>query len=343
MATIDTNVPVDLDVESMRAGEPDADALRVLFTELEFTSLLKELLPVTEVSDTHYSGAKSAGDVERVVSAAGAHGLFSVAIEQQEFIALVEEEKEEEEPPEGQLSFMGGAMTAPPLPEPAARRLAISAVAGSATIVKLDSGDAAEKLRAILADGSVPKAVHDYKGAIHALAPLGITIEGVQHDPALYSYLLNPTYSSQSLAEVALRRFNLKLGGGVAESADLTGRLASALRTEVEQAGLTNLYEEMDLPLVGVLARMEQAGVKIDIGALSQMSSELEREITSKEREVHEAAGMAFNVGSPKQLGDVLFNRMNLPKPVKYGKGRTISTAVDVLEAWCLITGSSPN
>src|SRR6202047_1014860 len=77
---------------------------------------------------------------------------------------------------------------------------------------------------------------------------------------------------------------------------------------------------------------MEQAGVKIDTGALSQMSSELERAIASQAKEIYEVAGMEFNVGSPKQLGDVLFNRRNLPKPVKYGKGRTISTAVDVLE-----------
>ena len=96
--------------------------------------------------------------------------------------------------------------------------------------------------------------------------------------------------------------------------------------------GCVKLYEEMDLPLVPVLARMEQAGVKIDTAALSQMSTELEREIAVKAKEIYEAAGMEFNVGSPKQLGDVLFNRMNLPKPVKYGKGRTISTAVDVLE-----------
>ena len=101
---------------------------------------------------------------------------------------------------------------------------------------------------------------------------------------------------------------------------------------KLNQAGLIKLYEEMDLPLVPVLARMEQAGVKIDTSALSQMSSELEREIAVKAKEVYEAAGTEFNVGSPKQLGDVLFNRMNLPKPVKYGKGRTISTAVDVLE-----------
>ena len=148
----------------------------------------------------------------------------------------------------------------------------------------------------------------------------------------LYSYLLDPTYSSHELAEVALRRFNLKLAGDLAESADIAGRLTASLRNEVEQAGLSKIYEEIDLPLVSVLTRMEQAGVKIDTAALAKMSVELEREIEAKEKEVHAVAGMEFNVGSPKQLGDVLFNRMNLPKPVKYGKGRMISTAVDVLE-----------
>jgi DNA polymerase-1 len=100
----------------------------------------------------------------------------------------------------------------------------------------------------------------------------------------------------------------------------------------VERDGLLKLYEEVDLPLVPVLARMEISGVKIDTAALSKMSGELEHEIGIKAKEIYEAAGIEFNVGSPKQLGDVLFNRMNLPKPVKYGKGRTISTAVDVLE-----------
>jgi DNA polymerase-1 len=183
-----------------------------------------------------------------------------------------------------------------------------------------------------LTNSTTPKSIHDYKSAIHALAPLGIELQGVRHDPMLYSYLLDPTYSSHRMPEVALRRFNLKLSGDLAESADITGRLASVLRAEVEQANLANLYEEMDLPLVPVLARMEQAGVKIDTAALSQMSSELERESAVKAKEIYEIAGSEFNISSPRQLGDVLFNRLNLPKPVKYGKGRTISTAVDVLE-----------
>ncbi len=276
-----------LNVDAMRAGEPDVDALRALFTELEFTSLLKELLPVVEVGETHYTEAKSASDVESVVSALAAGGALAVAVEQQERAAVVtEEEEKEEQPEEAQMSFMessmGGAMGdaigAPGADAPVCC-VAISASAGTAMTVNLDSSDAARKLRSILSDADVPKAVHDYKAAIHALDPLGISLAGVRHDPMLYSYLLDPTYSSHRLAEVALRRFNLKLAGQLAESADITGRLAGALRNEVEQAGLARLYEEMDLPLVPVLARMEQAGVKIDTAALSQMSSELEREI----------------------------------------------------------------
>ena len=81
-----------------------------------------------------------------------------------------------------------------------------------------------------------------------------------------------------------------------------------------------------------VLARMERAGVKIDRATLAEMSSRSELEIEKKAKEIYERSGWEFNISSPKQLGDVLFNKLNLPKPVKYGKGRTISTAVDVLE-----------
>jgi DNA polymerase-1 len=104
----------------------------------------------------------------------------------------------------------------------------------------------------------------------------------------------------------------------------------------VQSAGLLPVYEQIDLPLLPVLARMEQAGVKIDCGALAEMSTRLERDCRAKEKEIWELAGLEFNINSPKQLGDVLFNKLNLPKPVKYGKGKTVSTAVDVLEGLAL-------
>jgi DNA polymerase I len=92
------------------------------------------------------------------------------------------------------------------------------------------------------------------------------------------------------------------------------------------------VYEEIDAPLVPVLARMEDAGVKVDLEALGEMSLKLEREAAAKARDIYECCGVEFNINSPKQLGDVLFNKLALPIPVKYGKGKKISTAVDVLE-----------
>jgi DNA polymerase-1 len=330
MATIDTNVPVELDIEAMRAGEPDVELLRQLFTELEFTSLLKELLPVVQVTEAHYNETHSAVEVEKILNAVSEENPLAIAIETEQSEPVADEEIVEDQPQEAMLPLTAGSPE--PQPVPAAQRIAISSAAGFATTIKLDSASAAAKLRSTLTN-STPKSIHDYKAAIHALDSQDINLQAVEHDPMLYSYLLDPTYSSHRLADVALRRFNLKLNGDLAEAADITGRLASTFRDEVKQAGLTKLYEEVDLPLVPVLARMEQAGVKIDTDALSKMSSELEREIDLKAKEICKIADCEFNIGSPKQLGDVLFNKLNLPKPVKYGKGRTISTAVDVLEA----------
>jgi DNA polymerase I len=335
MATIDTNVPVEFNVEAMRAGEPDLTLLRQLFTELEFTSLLKELLPEVQIAETHYGEAQTAADVEAILDSVAEHGSLAIAVElgQTEAPPVTEEEIIAEDPQEAMLPLSDASSEAPSAAtETVSRRIAVSAAGGSAAIVKLDSGDGATKLRSILTSTTLSKAIHDYKSATHALDSLGINLQGVRHDSMLYSYLLDPTYSSHRLADVALRRFNLKLSGDLAESADVTGRLTAVFREEVRQAGLTKLYEEIDLPLVPVLARMEQAGVKIDTNALAQMSTELEREIAIKEKAIHQIAGTPFNVGSPRQLGDVLFNKLNLAKPVKYGKGRVISTAVDVLE-----------
>jgi DNA polymerase-1 len=326
LVTIDCDVPIELNVDAMRVGEPDIETLRSLFTELEFTSLLKELLPVVEVSETHYTEAKSASDVEAVLKAIPSGGAMAVAVEAESNLAD-EEETEEDESETGML-----ALTSEPPPVERPRDIAISSTHGAAVTVSADAEEATSKLKSALSDENLPKAIHDYKAATHVLERQGIKLAGVEHDPMLYSYLLDPTYSSHRLADVALRRFNLKLSGTLPEAADITGRLANTLRREVADTSLLKLYQEIDLPLVPVLARMEHAGVKIDRAALAEMSSRLELEIDGKAREIYQRAGIEFNISSPKQLGDVLFNKLNLPKPVKYGKGKTISTAVDVLE-----------
>jgi DNA polymerase-1 len=328
LVTINCHVDIDLNVEKMHAGEPDVEALRSLFTELEFTSLLKELLPVVEAAPGNYREAGSVADVEAVLRALKNGVPLAVAVNAAESRDIEEGAEEEEE---GVLPLRVDTVvpdTSIRATEDAAQ-IAISAEAGSAMTIAAGS-DAATALRPALANANIPKAIHDWKTAAHTLKE--IEVAGIQHDTRLYSYLLDPTYSSHGLPEVTLRRFNVKLAGLLAEAADMTGRLAVALGKEVEQEGLRKLYEEIDLPLVPVLTRMEQAGVAIDRGALGKMSKRLEQEIEAKAQEIYECCGSEFNINSPKQLGDVLFNKLNLPKPVKYGKGKTISTAVDVLE-----------
>jgi DNA polymerase-1 len=326
LVTIDCDVPIELNVDAMKVGEPDVETLRAFFTELEFTSLLKELLPIVEVSEAHYTEAKSSADVGALLHSVPSGGALAVAVEA-ESNAPDEEETEDDGSETGML-----ALTSEPQATERPRDIAISSTQGEAVTVSASAEEATLTLKSALANENLPKAIHDYKAATHAMERQGITLHGVRHDPMLYSYLLDPTYSSHRLADVALRRFNLKLSGTLPEAADITGRLATALRREVEEASLHKLYEEVDLPLVRVLARMEHAGVKIDRAALAEMSSRLEREIDTKAKEIYQQAGSEFNISSPKQLGDVLFNKLNLPKPVKYGKGKTISTAVDVLE-----------
>jgi len=328
MATIDTNVPVELNVSAMQMGEPDVEALRQLFAELEFTSLLKDLPAAVEVIEAHYDEARSAAVVEAILSTLASGAALSIAIESAASSAADEEKEELEEESQESMLPLGEPL---PIAPPTARNLAISAGPGTAATVALGS-DAGKRLVSALADPDVPKSIHDYKAAIHAMDDAGIELNGIVHDSRLYSYLLNPTYSSHGLPDAALRRFNLKLSGNLAESADITGRLTTALRQEVEEGKLDKLYHDIDLPLVPVLARMEQAGVKIDTAALATMSASLEQEVAAKAREIWNLCGLEFNINSPRQLGDVLFNKLNLPKPVKYGKGKTISTAVDVLE-----------
>ena len=333
LVTIDQGVKIDLDVDKMVAGDPDADALRALFSELEFTTLLKELAPAIEARETDYRELKSPAELKNLIEiAARATRPLAIALSFSPAAAADEtaEEDREAEVQEPGLLFAVAAKAE----EPAAQTLpmALSVESGKAFTSALDDGKLGAELTRVLGDVATPKAIHHYKAALHELEPRGVELAGVRDEPMLYSYLINPTYANHSLAEIAVRSFNLSLFGGLGEAADVTGRLAAGLRKEVEDDGLMSVYETIDLPLVPVLARMEQAGVKIDTAALAKLSAELEKQCAVKAREIHEKAGQEFNINSPKQLGDVLFNKLNLPKPVKYGRGKTISTAVDVLE-----------
>ena len=324
LVTIDTNVPVHLNLETMRAQEPDYEACRVLFSELEFTTLLKDFVRTTDASTVEYGELRSEQELQMLLKNAKKSGI-ALSICAPAAPAGGAEPSNEEEPELPLLNIKQQGCD--PI------EIGISVEENSGVSTRLIENALSKSIGKMLADASIPKAMHDSKSALRILARREATLAGVRDDVMLFSYLLNPTYSNHTLAEVALRRFNLQLAGTTPEAADVTLRLARALRQEVEaEDGLVNVYDTIDLPLMPVLARMEAAGVKIDTTALGRMSVELEKQCDARSKQIHAIAGTEFNVNSPRQLGDVLFNKLGLPKPVKYGKGKTISTAVDVLE-----------
>jgi DNA polymerase-1 len=241
-------------------------------------------------------------------------------------------------------------------PADPACRLGLAIDGNSAMEVSLE----APGIRAALEDPTLPKLVHDLKAVLRALAPHNVTLRGVSTDIMLQSYLVNPTHASHTLPDIAARSTNRALEHQptkanpadpkrLPEAAAAIVRLATVFATQiaesdataaaptlssgpVQSAPLQHIYQTMDLPLVPVLLRMEQAGVRIDPTILSSMSTRLAVEMDTLADRIYSDSGNRFNINSPKQLGDVLFNKMLLPKPQKYGKGKVISTAQDVLE-----------
>ena len=338
LVTIDKYVPIELDLNAMQAQAPDVEACRALFNELEFTTLLKTVLPAEELPNTTYGELTTAAELKELLSVVdSADGALAVALD----VATSVPAPETEEAGDAErLPITGDLFAASPPPPAAEIHIGLAAKEGTAVTAKIGgtvgtknvASDLRSSMLAMLADGKQAKAVHDLKSAMHRLRGIGADIAGVQHDTMLYSYLADPTFSSHALKEVAVRRLNLQLSGSPAQAADVTLRLARTLRKEVEEQQLLPVYEQIDLPMVPVLARMEEAGVKIDLATLELMSGRLAIECARKASAIHQSAGVEFNINSPKQLGDVLFNKLALPKPVKYGKGKTVSTAVDVLE-----------
>ena len=194
-----------------------------------------------------------------------------------------------------------------------------------------------------LASGEYPKALHDAKGPIHALAAHGYVLDDLTSDTALAAYLALPGQRTFDLADLALRYLgkelrddggdNLQLtldGSGEEESAvalvlraRATMDLAAALDTDLEKRGATRLLDEIELPLVGVLARMERTGIAADAEHFAEMSATLYGEVKAAEQAAYAVVGHEFNLGSPKQLQEVLFTELGLPKTKKIKTGYT--------------------
>ena len=332
LATIPTDAPVALDLDAMKVGEPDSAALRELYSELGFTSLLRELAPLADAQQTEYVPIGPPPAFKKFLDA------IPLKQETAAWLALEAQDSDEE--------GFGTRVLA----------VEVSTKAGQARIA---ANDAENKTLAAmqdwLADSKHAKVVHDPKlfqllaaraglregGAVAApkrgkksavaAAVSANSVAGIRHATMLYSYLLRPTTANHEFAEVILRHLNRTLSGAAGERADFLLRVAPVLRAEVEAQGLLDLYEKIDLPLSGVLARMESAGVRVDPVEMDRISATTLEEIGKLEKSIYGHAGVEFNINSPQQLAEILFDKLKLPPP-RRSRAKARSTAADILE-----------
>jgi len=306
LATICEDVPLEVGPADLKPASPDLAELRALCQELGFTSLLREFLeeapaPVqaaAEVEDlrTPESVKQWLEDLEERAPVA-----IGLAIEGEEGFS-------------GRLGGLGLSD---------GRRLA----SVSAT------PDHLEAMKSFLSAPSHAKAVHNSKLLGLLLGKSGIGLAGVTDDTMLYSFLLDPLASSQTLGDVVLRRQGRKLSDSVADWADATRQLAALFVPEIAREELKRVYEEIELPLSEVLADVEAFGIRLDAQVLARMSAEFDKELTDLTLEIYDLAGQPFDIDSPKQLGEILFEKLKLPGGKRLKKSGQYSTDASVLES----------
>ena len=300
LATISTDVPVPFHLDALHTLEPDEALLKTIYKQMEFYSLLKELGPAEDTRARDYRVIASEDELQTWLAAIPDGTPVAVAILKSA---------------EGEFALDTVGLAWRP---------------GEARAV---NGGNLARLKPWLERESVPKIACDVKTTLLDLARMGIEGRGFQHDIMLYAFLLDADPGAVTLEEQARRRLDLKLGASPEQHADITLELFRILEPALDARGLRKLYATIELPLAGVLARMERIGIRIDHNELKRLSTLMETEIARLTADIHRLAGRPFNISSPQQLGDVLFDDLKLPAPVKYGKGKTRSTAVDILEA----------
>jgi len=302
LATIDTTVPVEFEMPDLATQEPDVAELKKVYKELEFYSLLKEVGPTEDAHTRDYASLLTREE-------AAGYGDSLAKLDPAKPIAFAIE------------STLDGGLP-----------LTMIGVAHQPGVARALSIDFIDAVKPILEDPARTKIAHDVKAVTLELAKRGLEARGFKHDVMLYAFLLCADPASCSASVLAERYLDRKLGAAAEQHADLAVTLSERLAPEIDEQGFREIYETIDLPLAGVLARMEQLGIRVDPAQLRVLSGKLDTDIQRLSSEIYELAGKPFNINSPVQLGKVLFEELNLPAPVKYGKGKSISTAADVLE-----------
>ncbi len=338
LVTVRRDAPVDLDLAALKTLGPDRAAAHALFKELEFGSLIEEFAPTAEGGLAHRV-LTDASDLDAFLERCPADGVLSV-------------DTETTSPDPMRASLVG---------------IALCSRAGDAAYVpvghtylgaptQIPIADALERLRPHLEDPRLPKVGQNAKHEIVVFRRHGVEIRGLAFDSMVASYLVDPSRRQHNLDVLARDYLGYKTvtyeeiaGSGAkqitldavdvetlaryaAEDAEVALRLRSVLEPKLVEMELDELYETLEMPLVPILAAMEMAGVRVDPAVLRPMAADLKREMDRLESEIHELAGTAFNINSPKQLGDILFEKLEMASRRKTAKSKARSTSQEVLE-----------
>jgi DNA polymerase-1 len=353
LATIRCDLDLDQDINALRRRPSDTATLRELFQRLEFRSWLRELLSAEEAEreataqpnarDLAYETVLEQSQLERWLTQLSRAEVFAFDTETTSLDYM-------------QARIVGVSFAVEP--NRAAYVPLAHDYAGAPD--QLDRDAVLARLRPLLEGEAPGKLGHNLKYDMSVLANHGIGLAGIRHDTMLESYVLDSTASRHDMDSLALKYLGHKnisyeevAGKGArqlnfrevpveqaapyaAEDADITLRLHQALWPRLHSVpALERVYRDIDLPLVPVLSRMERTGVLVDTEMLARHSEELTQRLHEIEEQAQAIAGHAFNLGSPKQIQEILFDRQKLPVLAKTPKGAP-STAESVLQELAL-------
>ncbi|MBU2234120.1 MAG: DNA polymerase I [Proteobacteria bacterium] len=334
LAQIRTDAEIAFDIEACRRREPDRELLIALYKEFEFSSLLQELKINGEQAAGDYRIVRTPEELEALVVRLGQVRDFSL------------------DPVTSSAEAMRASLVG----------LAVSPSKGEGFYIPIAHEDGAQPLPAgkilnalapCLADPSMPKHGHDLKISLIVLSESGVSLRGLGCDTLVASYLLNPAKHSFELADTALDHIGRRIpaakeivGSGAkavpfaaisaekaadyaCRRADAVMALTAELSDKIVAADQEDLFRDVEMPLIEVLAAMEKKGVLLDLALLKTMSLEIEQLLALSEEKIHRLAGEKFNINSPKQLQVILFDKLGLPRGRKTKDG--YSTDVEVL------------
>jgi DNA polymerase-1 len=308
LARLHLDVPWDGDLDRLKRVDPDTQALIQLYTQLEFSTLRKGLLLGTEEAPSVQSQ-----NVARVQTETPADPGRPLT---REFIRMALEV--------GTVGMMAvPARTGHSLADAAISGVAFSCGPGKSLFTTIH-GESESLIKEILEDIRIKKVGHGLKTLVRAVIPMGIQLRGLDFDTMLASYLLSSSRRTHDLMDLSVEYLgrpiqDLGTVENACQAAEAVLEISRVMKSKLEERGQSHLYQEVELPLIEVLSHMEYNGFKIDTELLSTVSKELDLQLQGLIERIYRLADGEFNLNSPKQLSEVLFDRLGL-KPVKKTK-----------------------